>query len=96
MSMAILRMVWRCLVVSAWNRSHSDLCMSLNATAKWWFSSTDSSLYISANSEPWMGGKRRLMRRDVLISKLFKAERSQMKAPRDVRGILLVPILARP
>jgi len=27
-------------------------CSSLNATARWWFSSTDSSLYISANSEP--------------------------------------------
>lgn len=38
---------WRC-----WKISHSSFCNNLKATAKWWFSSTDSSLYIIASSEP--------------------------------------------
>lgn len=35
-----------------WKISHSSFCNNLKATAKWWFSSTDSSLYIIASSEP--------------------------------------------
>lgn len=38
-----------------WKISHSSFCNNLKATAKWWFSSTDSSLYIIASSEPvWL------------------------------------------
>jgi len=51
MSMIIRRMLRRILVVNDANTSQFVCCSSLNATARWWFSRTDSSLYISANSE---------------------------------------------
>lgn len=51
MSMTILRNVCRCRLVRFWKMSQFSSCNSLKPTAKWWFSSTDSSLYISANSE---------------------------------------------
>lgn len=50
--MTIFLRVCLCFLVRELNMSHSDFWVSLNATAKWWFSSTDSSLYINASSEP--------------------------------------------
>jgi len=52
MSMTIFLRVCLCFLLMFWNMSHPSFCKSLKATAKWWFSSTDSSLYIRANSEP--------------------------------------------
>ena len=68
MSITIFRNVCRCFLVRLTKISQSLFCRSLNATAKilfvfqrrfdlteparWWFSSTDSSLYIRASSEP--------------------------------------------
>lgn len=51
MSMTIFRRDCRCFLVRFWKRSQLSSCSSLNPTAKWWFSKTDSSLYISASSE---------------------------------------------
>ena len=51
-SMIIRRSRCRILVVSGFKTSHDSSWSSLNATARWWFSSTDSSLYINASSEP--------------------------------------------
>ena len=50
-SMTIRRRSWRDLVGREPNTSQPGSCSSLKATARWWFSSTDSSLYISANSD---------------------------------------------
>ena len=50
-SMTIRRSSWRDLAGRQPNTSHPGSCSSLKATAKWWFSSTDSSLYINANSD---------------------------------------------
>ena len=43
-SMIVRRMLRRVLVDMAAKMSQSGCCRSLNATARWWFSSTDSSL----------------------------------------------------
>ena len=51
MSITIFLTVWRCFLVRFTKMSHSGYCSILKATAKWWFSSTDSSLYMSASSE---------------------------------------------
>ena len=52
MSMTIFLNVWRCFELRLSSISQSCFwSSSLNATAKWWFSSTDSSLYMSASSE---------------------------------------------
>lgn len=52
MSMTILRRVWCCFAVRFWNILQPSSETSLKATARWWFSRTDSSLYIRASSEP--------------------------------------------
>ena len=52
MSMTIFLRVWRCFLLRLTKISQSLICTSLNATAKWWFSNTDSSLYIKASSDP--------------------------------------------
>ena len=44
-----------CLPVTFARISQSLFWRSLNATARWWFSNTLSSLYISASSEPIIG-----------------------------------------
>lgn len=41
-----------CFLVRLPKMSQLSSCKSLKATAKWWFSKTDSSLYMSASSEP--------------------------------------------
>ena len=51
MSITIFLTVWRCFLVRFTKMSHSGYCSILKATAKWWFSSTDSSLYMRASSE---------------------------------------------
>lgn len=51
MSMTSLRRLCRCRLVRFWKMSQFSSCRSLNPTARWWFSSTDSSLYINASSE---------------------------------------------
>ena len=51
MSMVIRRSRSRDCVVRLVKMSHRGVCSSLKATAKWWFSSTDSSLYINASSD---------------------------------------------
>lgn len=51
MSMTSLRRLCRCRLVRFWKMSQFSSCRSLKPTARWWFSSTDSSLYINANSE---------------------------------------------
>ena len=51
-SITIFLRVCFCLRVRLTKISHSGVWSSLKATAKWWFSSTDSSLYIRASSEP--------------------------------------------
>lgn len=51
MSMTIFLRDCRCFLVRFWKISQLSSCSSLNPTAKWWFSKTDSSLYISASSE---------------------------------------------
>lgn len=50
-SMTILRRVCRCFFDRFWKMSQFSPCRSLKPTAKWWFSRTDSSLYMSASSE---------------------------------------------
>ena len=50
MSITIFLTVWRCFLVRFTKMSHSGYCSILKATAKWWFSSTDSSLYMRASS----------------------------------------------
>lgn len=40
-----------CFLVKFWKMSQFSSCSSLKPTAKWWFSSTDESLYIKASSE---------------------------------------------
>lgn len=57
--MTILLSVWCCLVVRFWKILHPSSETSLKATAKWWFSNTDSSLYIKASSEPGGGTSKR-------------------------------------
>ena len=52
MSITIFLQVWRCFLERLAKISHSGFWRSLKATAKWWFSNTDSSLYMRANSEP--------------------------------------------
>ena len=52
MSMTMRRTCLRCFVVRFWNMSQPSSCISLKATAKWWLSSTESSLYMTARSEP--------------------------------------------
>lgn len=51
MSMTILRRLCRWRLLRFWKMSQFSSCSSLNPTARWWFSSTDSSLYINASSE---------------------------------------------
>ncbi|KAJ8880199.1 hypothetical protein PR048_016665 [Dryococelus australis] len=51
-SMTILRSVCRCFLPRFTKMSQPSFCSSLNATARWWFSNTLSSLYMSASSEP--------------------------------------------
>ena len=51
MSITIFLSVCLCFFVRFTNISQSGFCRSLNATARWWFSSTDSSLYMMASSE---------------------------------------------
>lgn len=49
-----------------WKISHSSFCNNLKATAKWWFSSTDSSLYIIASSEPaWRRKEEKLINHEM-------------------------------
>ena len=52
MSITIFLRVCFCFLVRFTKISQSGFCSSLKATARWWFSSTDSSLYIRASSEP--------------------------------------------
>lgn len=49
--MTSLRRLWRCRLVRFWKMSQFSWCRSLKPTARWWFSRTDSSLYMRANSE---------------------------------------------
>lgn len=51
MSMTIVRSDWRCFLLRFWKMSQFSSCSSLKPTARWWFSSTDASLYIRASSE---------------------------------------------
>lgn len=51
MSMTILRSDCLCFLVKFWKMSQFSSCRSLKPTARWWFSSTDESLYMRANSE---------------------------------------------
>lgn len=51
MSMTIFRRDCLCFLVRFWKMSQFSSCRSLKPTARWWFSSTDESLYISASSE---------------------------------------------
>ena len=55
MSMVIFLNVCLCFLLKLTKISHSFVWSNLKATARWWFSNTDSSLYISANSEPEKG-----------------------------------------
>lgn len=50
-SMTSLRRLWRCRLVRFWKMSQFSWCRSLKPTARWWFSNTDSSLYMRASSE---------------------------------------------
>lgn len=52
MSITIFRRESFCFLLRFWKMSQFSSCSSLKPTARWWFSSTDESLYISANSEP--------------------------------------------
>ena len=52
MSMAMRRSVRYDLVVKFSKMSAASSCSSLNATARWWFSSTELSLYMTASSSP--------------------------------------------
>lgn len=51
MSITILRSDCRCFLLRFWKMSQFSSCRSLKPTARWWFSRTDESLYISASSE---------------------------------------------
>lgn len=51
MSMTILRSDCLCFLVKFWKMSQFSSCSSLKPTARWWFSRTDESLYMRANSE---------------------------------------------
>lgn len=51
MSMTIFLNDCLCFFVKFWKMSQFSSCSSLKPTAKWWFSSTDESLYIKASSE---------------------------------------------
>ena len=51
MSMTSLRRLCLCLLLRFWKMSQFSSWSSLKPTARWWFSSTDSSLYIRASSE---------------------------------------------
>ena len=51
MPMTMRRSACRCLTGTFCSTLQPVSWSSLNATAKWWFSSTDSSLYINANSD---------------------------------------------
>lgn len=51
MSMTIFLNDCLCFLVKFWKMSQFSSCSSLKPTAKWWFSSTDESLYIKASSE---------------------------------------------
>lgn len=50
-SMTILRSDCLCFLLRFWKMSQLSSCRSLKPTARWWFSSTDESLYIRASSE---------------------------------------------
>ena len=50
-SMTSFRRLCLCLLLRFWKMSQFSSWSSLNPTARWWFSSTDSSLYIRASSE---------------------------------------------
>lgn len=50
-SITILRSDCLCFLLRFWKMSQLSSCKSLNPTARWWFSSTDESLYIRASSE---------------------------------------------
>lgn len=52
MSITILRRESLCFLLRFWKMSQFSSCSSLKPTARWWFSKTDASLYISASSEP--------------------------------------------
>lgn len=49
--MTILRNDCLCFLLRFWKMSQLSSCRSLKPTARWWFSSTDESLYIRASSE---------------------------------------------
>lgn len=49
--MTILRRDCLCFLLRFWKMSQLSSCRSLKPTARWWFSSTDESLYIKASSE---------------------------------------------
>lgn len=51
MSMTSFRRLWRCRLLRFWKMSQFSWCRSLKPTARWWFSKTDSSLYMRASSE---------------------------------------------
>lgn len=51
MSITIFLKDCLCFLVKFWKMSQFSSCSSLKPTAKWWFSSTDESLYIKASSE---------------------------------------------
>ena len=51
MSITIFLRVCLCFLVRLTKISQSGFWRSLNATARWWFSSTDSSLYLASRSQ---------------------------------------------
>lgn len=58
MSITSLRRLCRCRLLRFWKMSQLSSWRSLKPTARWWFSRTDSSLYIRASSESAKNGKR--------------------------------------
>lgn len=64
MSMTSRRSSRRDLAEMFWKMLQSGFWRSLNATARWWFSRTDSSLYMMANSE----SKQKTSKRDGFLT----------------------------
>lgn len=70
MSMTIFRSDCRCFLVRFWKMSQFSSCRSLKPTARWWFSNTDESLYMSASSE---SGQRTNLAIIVGVHQTFKS-----------------------
>ena len=92
MSITIFLSVWRCFLVRFWKMSQCSSWSSLKPTARWWFSNTDSSLYIKASSESskqrkmmtwWKGVQFKLwhylsMKSEQVLAKWFQEPRPYM------------------